>query len=113
MKKTAGEIAQLLGGTVEGNPKEEVSSLNSFELAGPGDLTFAGSKKYFDKIDSTKASCILVGAEFTGSSKATLIKVPNAKEAFVMVLSAVHKVIRKKPGTHPSAVVDPSAFSEI
>jgi len=45
MKKTAGEIAEILGGVVEGNPKEEVTSLNSFELAGPGDLTFAGSKK--------------------------------------------------------------------
>lgn len=55
MKKTAGEIAEILGGVVEGDPKEKITSFNSFELAGPGELTFAGSKKYFEKINPSEA----------------------------------------------------------
>ena len=50
MQKTAGEIAQLLGGTVIGNKSEIVTSLNSFELAKKGDLTFAGDKRYLEKL---------------------------------------------------------------
>ncbi len=109
MQKTAGEIAQFLGGTIVGNKSETITSLNSFELAQKGDLTFAGDKRYLEKLDTTNASCVLVGEDFSGTTQKNLIKVKNAKEAFVMVLNYLHKSEKQKPGVHPTAVVAPSA----
>lgn len=109
MKKTAGEVAVLLAGEVVGNKNEVISGLNAFELAGPGDLTFAGSKTYLEKLEETKASVVLVDATFTGKSSKTLIKVRSAKEAFIGVVCAIYRPEHKTPGVHPSAVVSPTA----
>jgi len=105
VQKTTGEIAQLLGGTLVGNKSEIITSLNSFELAKKGDLTFAGDKRFLEKLDTTNASCVLVGEDFSGVTKKNLIKVKSPKEAFVVALHAMLKPRKKKIGVHPTAVL--------
>jgi UDP-3-O-[3-hydroxymyristoyl] glucosamine N-acyltransferase len=105
VQKTVGEIAQILGGTVIGNKGEIIQGLNSFELAQKGDITFAEAKRYLEKLETTQASCVLIGDGFSGKTPKTLIQVKNPKEAFVMLLHAVHKPPQKKPGVHPTAVI--------
>ena len=46
MEKTALELAQLLGGTVSGNPEAAVCGLGKIESAGPRELTFLANPEY-------------------------------------------------------------------
>ena len=40
MGMTVGEIARLLGGTVQGDPATEITGVNGLQEAGPGDLVY-------------------------------------------------------------------------
>ena len=46
MKFTAGQIAQILDGSVDGNPSVEVSKLSKIEEGELGSLTFLSNPKY-------------------------------------------------------------------
>ena len=46
MKFTAKQIAELLNGEVEGNPKVEVNKLSKIEEGKRGSLTFLANPKY-------------------------------------------------------------------
>ena len=46
MKFTAGQIAQILDGSVDGNPSAEVSKLSKIEEGELGSLTFLSNPKY-------------------------------------------------------------------
>jgi len=105
---TAGEIANQLGGTVEGDGTIELSGFAPADAARKGDLTFAESETWFARAQQSAASAILVGGEFKSSSK-TLIRVTNARVAFAKVLPLFFPEPTFAPGVHPSAVVHPTA----
>jgi UDP-3-O-[3-hydroxymyristoyl] glucosamine N-acyltransferase len=105
---TAAQIAERLGGTVEGNAAIELAGFAPADTARKGDLTFAESETYFIRAEKSAASAILVAGEFNSSSK-TLIRVPNARVAFAKVLPLFFPEPPFVPGIHPSAVVHPTA----
>ncbi|MCI5181010.1 MAG: UDP-3-O-(3-hydroxymyristoyl)glucosamine N-acyltransferase, partial [Candidatus Electrothrix sp. AW1] len=53
---TLGELAALVQGNVLGDDQLKVSTVNSLELAEPGQLTFINSVKLADKLAASKAS---------------------------------------------------------
>jgi UDP-3-O-[3-hydroxymyristoyl] glucosamine N-acyltransferase len=105
---TAAEIAQQLGGSVEGDASIELTGFAPADAARKGDLTFAENEAYFARAQQSAAAAILVGEEFKSSSK-TLIRVPNARIAFARVLPLFFPESQPAPGTHPTAVVHPTA----
>ena len=60
MEKTLNEIAGYLQGTVVGDPQTTIRDLRGINEAGPGDLTFVANPKYRDRLESTRASAVLV-----------------------------------------------------
>ena len=109
MNMTVNEVANLVGGKVVGDGTASVGGLNAFDLAQEGDLTFAGSKKYLDRISETKATCVFVPMDFAAATGKSLIQVKDPKLAFALVLSKVHVAPKRKPGIHPSAIIAESA----
>lgn len=111
---TAAQIAEHLGGAVEGDGHIELFGFAPADSARKGDLTFAESESYFARAEKSAASAILVAGEFNSSSK-TLIRVPNARVAFAKVLPLFFPEPSFAPGVdssavvHPTAAVDPSA----
>ncbi len=103
------EIAGIIKGEVVGDASLQINNLGSIESAKNGEISFAFAKKHLEKLEETNASCVIVPESFTASSKKTLIKTPNPREAFINLLRAFYKPERKKPGIHPSAVVSKSA----
>lgn len=100
MKFTAAQIAEILGGAVDGNPNEEVSKLSKIEEGVPGSLTFLSNEKYTPYIYTTAASLVIVNEKFIPEKKitATLIRVTDAYKAFSTLLSYYNEVKNNKSG---------------
>jgi UDP-3-O-[3-hydroxymyristoyl] glucosamine N-acyltransferase len=109
---TAAELANWLGGAVEGDAKFPVSGVASIESAGPGDLSFAAGKKASELAASTRAGCLLVAGDFASApngAQPVLVRVADPRAAFARCVSRFHPITPPPPGIHPTAVVSPDA----
>lgn len=88
MEYTAKKLAEILNGTVDGNPDAVVSSFAKIEHGKPGTLCFFANPKYEEYVYKSKASIILVNKEFQPSAQieATLVRVDNAYTALADLL---------------------------
>ena len=111
MKFTAKQIADLLQGTVEGDPQASVQTFAKIEEGVEGAISFLANPHYEHYIYDTKSSVVLVNQDFAPSQpvSATLIRVPNAYEAIARLLAFYESQIAKRSGIHPTACIDPSA----
>ena len=105
---TAAEIAERLGGEVDGDANTLLTGLASSEAARPGDLIFAETPAHFLAAEQSAASGILVSSPFKSSAK-VLIRVRHARVAFARVLPLFFPADEYPAGIHPSAVIAPSA----
>ena len=100
MKFTANQIAEILGGDIEGNADVEVYKLSKIEEGEKGSLTFLSNPKYTPYIYSTKASIAIVGKHFIPEKKfnTTLIKVDDAYQSFALLLEYYNQAKSQKSG---------------
>jgi len=103
MEFTAKQLAEVLKGTVEGNPEEKVSAFAKIEHGKPGQLCFFANPKYEQYVYTSKASVLLVNTDFVPKEAVTptLVRVPNAYEALAELLqyvSAHNKKYRRHRG---------------
>lgn len=111
MEFTAQQIAQVLGGTVEGDENVAVRSYCKIEEGTPGALTFFANPKYEHYVYSTEASVVLVNEDFRPSEKvkATLIRVPNAYESLAQLLNMYEQMQPKKVGIEQPSYISTKA----
>lgn len=115
MEFTATQIADLLEGEIEGNPRAAVHKLAKIEEGEEGSLTFLANPKYTPYIYSTKASITLVNKDFVPDRalSTTLIKVADAYAAFSKVLAYYNQVKNHKEGIEtPSFISDSATYGE-
>lgn len=105
---TTGHIAQLLGGTVEGDAALPLSGFAPAHTAREGDLTFAENELYFAAAENSAAAAVLVGPDVPASRK-TLIRVSQPRLAFAKVLPLFFPEASFPAGVHPRAEVHPTA----
>ncbi|HNR19769.1 MAG TPA: UDP-3-O-(3-hydroxymyristoyl)glucosamine N-acyltransferase [Bacteroidia bacterium] len=111
MKFSAKQIADLLGGTIEGDATIEVSSLSKIEEGKPGTLSFLANPKYVQYIYDTKASLVIVGKDFVAEQpvKTNLLRVDDAYKSFAKLLEMYNQVRRDKKGIEEMSHVSKSA----
>ena len=110
MDKSLEEIAKLVEGTVVGQRDLRVTGLNGLEQASPGDLTFLANPRLESLLETTKATAVLVPADF-GHNGISLIRVEHPYLAFATVLTLYEKETTRHPqGIHPSAAISEGAF---
>ncbi|PKP52874.1 MAG: UDP-3-O-(3-hydroxymyristoyl)glucosamine N-acyltransferase [Bacteroidetes bacterium HGW-Bacteroidetes-1] len=97
MEFSAQQIAELLSGTVEGNPDIKVSNIARIEGGQPGTLTFLANPKYTPFIYETKSSIVIVNNGFLPEFPihATLIRVADSYSAFAQLLEWYQKISEK------------------
>lgn len=97
---TAGQIAGILEGEVEGNPEISVHKLAKIEEGETGSLTFLANPKYTSHIYTTKASVTIVNKDFIPEQQieTTMIKVDDAYESFSKLLEYYNQVKNTKSG---------------
>ena len=91
MKFTAKELAEVLRGTVEGDPQATASTFAKIEHGKPGQLCFYANPKYEHYVYSSKASILLVNNDFTPKEPVapTLVRVEDAYSALAELLDYV------------------------
>lgn len=72
MKITAGELAALVHGTLEGDPNIIITHPSKIEEAVDGSLCYLDNLQYEPYLYQTKASAVLVTAVFKPSPKLNL-----------------------------------------
>ena len=116
MEFSAQQIAMLLGGKIIGDGNRKVSDVGSIESAKEGQLTFLCDAKYLPYLSSTGASVVLMtdSIAFEGETKATLIRVENARVAMGQLLALVAKAMNpaKQGVEQPSYVSEGVAVPE-
>ena len=91
MEFKAKEIADILGGTVEGNPEAIVTTFARIESGKPGAICFFANPKYEQYVYECKADIIIVNKTFEPAKpvSATLVRVDNAYAAVASLLDYV------------------------
>ncbi len=88
MEYSAKEIADMLGGRIEGDGTVMISKFARIEYGEPGSISFLANPKYTQYIYTSKASAVIVNNDFVpqDSISATLIRVPDAYKAVADLL---------------------------
>ena len=105
---TAGEIAEMVKGTIVGNPDRVVKSVAGIREAKEDQLSFIGNKRYEHQLETTGAGVILVCPDLASAAndKYTLIVTEHVDYAFAKVVALfAEEPPAFEPGVHPSAVV--------
>lgn len=107
MKFTAEQIANVLGGTVEGDSTIEVNKLSKIEEGEQGSLTFLSNPKYNNYIYSTHASLAIVANTFEATQPitVTLIRVEDPYKSFTQLLEYYNQVKLMKSGIEQPSVI--------
>ncbi len=111
MEFTAKQIADFIGGRVEGNESATVHTFAKIEEGTEGAITFLSNPKYTHYLYDTKASIVLVNndLQLEHPVETTLIRVDNAYECVAKLLQLYAASMPKKKGIDPLAFVSPSA----
>lgn len=120
MEFSAGQIAQLLEGTVSGDPNISVNGLAKIEEGKPGALSFLSNPKYESYIYTTLSSICIVNDSFQPSKSLpehlTLIKVKDAYACFAKLLQLYQESKKRTPEIeqpsfiHPTAIIGADVF---
>ncbi len=108
LRVTAGQLAGMLGGRVEGDPATELSNIAGLAEAGPGDLTFFANPKYEPQLATTKASAVLIAAPhaaLTGRVAQVIVASPDAALA-ALVQRFAPAPWKPAAGVHPTAIIE-------
>lgn len=108
--RSLAEIAELVGGKVEGDGDVSITGIADLQGAGPEDLSFFAHPRYEAAARQTQAAALLVGPQAPKNLGRARIRVSNPSAAFtrVAMLFAPAEAPRLI-GIHPSAVVAPGA----
>ncbi|MCM1004995.1 MAG: UDP-3-O-(3-hydroxymyristoyl)glucosamine N-acyltransferase [Prevotella sp.] len=111
MEITAKELADIVGGIVEGNPATRVCTFSKIEEATPVSLSFLANPKYTHYLYDTKAGIVLVSTDFVADKPLpetlTLVRVKDPYSTLAHLMQYVESL---KP--HLSGIEQPCFIAE-
>ena len=95
MEFTVGQIAELLGGQIEGNAAGKIRSLAKIEEAGAGTLAFLSNLKYEHFLYTTNATAVIVAQNLVLKETVApaLIRVEDPYSSFTRLLEEYQKAV--------------------
>ncbi|MEW5801867.1 MAG: UDP-3-O-(3-hydroxymyristoyl)glucosamine N-acyltransferase [bacterium] len=108
MEKTLKELAEFVGGTVDGDPQILIRGVAGIKEAIEGEITFVANPKYLPLLPSTRASAVILSDKVKGAPVPS-IRTFAPYVAFAKILHLFCDKPYQPLGIHPQAWVDPSA----
>lgn len=103
------ELAEAIGGNVDGDGAVGISSAAPIESASEGDITFVANSKYAKFIDTTAASAVVVHKDLQ-CQRTNLIRHDDPYYAFALILDILYPGPEKSgESIHKTAVISESA----
>ncbi|MCG8391234.1 MAG: UDP-3-O-(3-hydroxymyristoyl)glucosamine N-acyltransferase [Cytophagales bacterium] len=116
MEFTVSQIADLVGGEVQGDKRAKVRMLAKIQEAKNGQISFLSNPKYENFIYVTEASAVIVDKNFEAKKPlgTTLIRVKDPYSSFTLLLEEYYKIIsfQKLGIEEPSFVGEGSTYGE-
>lgn len=111
MEFKAQQIADFIGGRVEGDKDAVVSTFAKIEEGKAGAISFLSNPKYTHYIYETKSTIVLINEDVVLEHpvKPTLIRVKNAYESVAQLLQLYASTLPKKTGIDSLAFVSQTA----
>jgi len=107
---TVAEIAERVGGTLEGDGTKTVTTLLPLQQAGSDAISWVGSPEYAKQAAMSKAAALIIPQNAAPVEGRTVIRVADPDVAMIAVLEALAPPVdRLEPGVHPSAVIGKGA----
>ncbi len=104
------ELAERVGGRVEGDGSLRIERVMPLEEAGPADVSFFANRKYAAAFAASRAGVVIVGENEEAAAGRTLLRAANAYLAFAKVSTLFHPPREPVPGISPRAVVSEGAL---
>jgi UDP-3-O-[3-hydroxymyristoyl] glucosamine N-acyltransferase len=112
-KFTAQQIADLLGGTVEGDCNAIVTKLSKIEEGIPESVSFLSNPVYTPYIYETNATVVIVSSDLVLEKplkpSCTLVRVNDPRASFGILLDAYSQIKDYRSGVEQPSFISPSA----
>lgn len=113
MTLTLAAIVEALGGTLHGEPQQEITGLAPLETAKAGQISFLSNAKYQSQLRGSAAGCVIVAPamESMARERGACIVSDNPYLYFARMTQLWRRRQRGERGgfVHPSAVIDAQA----
>lgn len=103
------ELAERVGGRVDGDGSIRIERVMPLEDAGPGDISFFANRKYAPEFAATRAGAVIVGDGEVVAPGRTVLRAANAYLAFARISTLFHPPREPVPEIAPRAVLAPGA----
>lgn len=103
---TLREVAEMVGGTLEGDPEIRIEGIAPISQARKNELGFLAQGRYLKHLETTGAAALLVSRDLAGDvvSFPARIVVQEAHQALPPLLGHLFPAQEPEPGIHPTAV---------
>ena len=105
---TLTEIAEIVGGELQGPPSLRVARCASSDSSDSEGITFAESARYLREAENSSVAAVIVTHD-AGECAKPCIRVERPREAFFKLLTLSFRPLPINLGIHPTAVVSDSA----
>ncbi len=109
MGLTLDEIAARFGGRLVGDARVLIRQVGTLERAGEGEIAFLANSRYRGQLAGTRASAVIVGAEFEAQTNLPRIVSDDPYLCFARVAQLLNPSPVAQPGIAPGASVSQGA----
>ncbi|MBA2565889.1 MAG: UDP-3-O-(3-hydroxymyristoyl)glucosamine N-acyltransferase [Gemmatimonadetes bacterium] len=102
---TLDEVAEAIGATLVGDGALTVSGLAPLPEAAPGQLSFFASRRYLPQALASRATALIVPAEFPANGGPALLRVADPYAAYVLAARFFESLTKAPAGVHPTVVL--------
>jgi UDP-3-O-[3-hydroxymyristoyl] glucosamine N-acyltransferase len=102
---TLAELAEITGGTVQGDPHCQIIGVGSLQEAKPGYITFLANPVYRKYLKTTEASVVILSAEDASFCPTNALIVPNPYAVYARITHCFAAENKLSAGIHASAIV--------
>ncbi len=100
---TLGEIAEITGAELDGDPDSKISRVSSLQTVKAGEITFLANKRYARYLKNTVATAVILSAEYKYLCPVQTLVCDDPYLAFARILRHMQPCAGFAPGIHPAA----------
>jgi UDP-3-O-[3-hydroxymyristoyl] glucosamine N-acyltransferase len=105
MEYSLGEIAEVTGAELDGDPDCKISRVSPLQIAEAGEISFLANKRHVRYLKNTRASVVILKKEDKSRCPVATLVCEDPYLAFALVLRHMQPQFSFTPGIHASAVV--------
>nr|WP_276583764.1 UDP-3-O-(3-hydroxymyristoyl)glucosamine N-acyltransferase [Pseudomonas sp. RIT-PI-AD] len=102
---TLGQLAERLGGRLQGDAEVRIEGLATLQEAGPGHLSFLANPQYRKFLADTRAAAVLLTAADAEGFHGSALVVDNPYLAYAELSHLFDAKPQARPGIHPTALI--------